>query len=110
MISKSKSPKKRIIRLSLLVIICIGTILLGGVYYISSLRTSLMDQAVHNVLAVTIQQQQASMQSIWFSIWTQEHFTAIRHMKPASWKTRHWNYTEAFPAAVSGNRLPMTRK
>ena len=59
MISKSKSPKKRIIRLSLLVIICIGTILLGGVYYISSLRTSLMDQAVHNVLAVTIQQQQA---------------------------------------------------
>jgi len=59
MISNSKSQNKRIIWLGLLVIICIGTILLGGIYYISSLRTGLMDQAVHNVLAVTIQQQQA---------------------------------------------------
>lgn len=59
MISNSKSQNKRIIWLGLLVIICIGTILSGGIYYISSLRTGLMDQAVHNVLAVTIQQQQA---------------------------------------------------
>lgn len=57
MSNKSKSQKKRIIGLDLLVIICIGSILWGGVYYISSLRTSLMNQAVHNVLAVTQQQQ-----------------------------------------------------
>ena len=42
-----------------MVIICIGGILWGWIHYISSLRTSLMDQAVHNVLAVTIQQQRA---------------------------------------------------
>lgn len=59
MSNKSESHRKRIIGLGLLVIICIGSILWGGVYYISSLRTSLMDQAVHNVLAVTMQQQQA---------------------------------------------------
>lgn len=59
MIKKSKSSKKRIIWLGLLVAVCIGSILWGGIYYISSLRTGLMDQAVHNVLAVTMQQQQA---------------------------------------------------
>ncbi|MDE7259646.1 MAG: hybrid sensor histidine kinase/response regulator, partial [Lachnospiraceae bacterium] len=39
--------------------ICIGVILWGGIHYISSLRASLMEQAVHNVLTVTMQQQQA---------------------------------------------------
>ena len=42
-----------------LIVICMGTILWGGLYYISSLRTKLMEQAVHNVLTVTMQQQQA---------------------------------------------------
>jgi len=51
--------KNRSTRLSLLVIICMVVILLGGFYYISSLRVKLMEQAVHNVLAVTVQQQQA---------------------------------------------------
>ncbi len=45
--------------LSLLVIICMGFILWGGLHYVSSLQEKLMEQAVHNVLTVTIQQQQA---------------------------------------------------
>ncbi len=45
--------------LSLLIVICMGAILWGGFHYISSLRSKLMDQAVHNVLTVTVQQQQA---------------------------------------------------
>lgn len=36
-----------------------GIILMGGLRYVSSLRTDLMDQAVGNVLTVTRQQQQA---------------------------------------------------
>ncbi|MBD5476481.1 MAG: response regulator [Lachnospiraceae bacterium] len=44
---------------SFLCVICMGAILWGGIHYISTLRTSLMEQAVHNVLTVTMQQQQA---------------------------------------------------
>ena len=54
-----KGQKNQRYWLSLLIIICMGIILCGGLYYVSSLRTSLMEQAVHNVLTVTMQQQQA---------------------------------------------------
>lgn len=43
----------------MLIVICMGIILWGGLHYIASLRIGLMNQAVHNVLAVTVQQQQA---------------------------------------------------
>ncbi len=45
--------------LSLLIIICMGILLWGGLHYISFLRSKLTEQAVHNVLTVTAQQQQA---------------------------------------------------
>lgn len=54
-----KKQKNQRIHLSLLLIICMIIILLGGLYYISSLRSKLMEQAIHNVLTVTTQQQQA---------------------------------------------------
>ncbi|MCM1102676.1 MAG: response regulator [Clostridium sp.] len=54
-----KIQHNRRIRLGMLIVICMGLILWGGLYYVSSLRTKLMEQAVHNVLAVTIQQRQA---------------------------------------------------
>lgn len=54
-----KKQRNRRTYLSLLIIACMGIILLGGIHYISSLRVKLMDQAVHNVLTVTMQQQQA---------------------------------------------------
>ncbi len=54
-----KKQKNRRTYLSLLIIVCMGIILWGGIHYISSLRVKLMDQAVHNVLTVTTQQQQA---------------------------------------------------
>ncbi len=54
-----KMQKNQSIRLSLLVIICMGFILWGGLQYISSLQKKLLEQSVHNVLTVTTQQQQA---------------------------------------------------
>jgi len=54
-----KLQKNRSTWLSLLIVTCMGIILAGGLYYVSSLQMKLMEQAVHNVLAVTIQQQQA---------------------------------------------------
>lgn len=59
-----KEMLKRILKhqrvyLSLLIVICMGSILWGAIYYISSLRSRLMDQAINNVLTVTTQQQQA---------------------------------------------------
>jgi len=54
-----KIQKNKSILISLLIIICMGIILWGGLHYVSSLRVKLMEQAVHNVLAVTTQQQQA---------------------------------------------------
>ncbi len=54
-----KIQKNQSARLSLVVMICMGFILWGGFHYVSSLRVKLMEQAVHNVLAVTTQQQQA---------------------------------------------------
>ena len=45
--------------LVLLIVICMGIILAGGLGYLSSLRVNLSEQAVQNVLAVTAQQQQA---------------------------------------------------
>ncbi len=54
-----KIQKNRRTYLSILIIICMGIILWGGLRYLSSLRSKLMEQAVHNVLTVTMQQQQA---------------------------------------------------
>jgi len=57
MVKKIKNNRNTWI--GVLVIICMGIILGGGLSYVSSLQTKLMEQAVHNVLAVTQQQQQA---------------------------------------------------
>lgn len=54
-----KIQQNRRTHFSLLIVICMGIILCEGFYYISSLRSKLMEQAVHNVLTVTTQQQQA---------------------------------------------------
>ncbi len=54
-----KLQKNQRNHISLLIVICMGIILWGGLHYISSLRSKLMEQAVHNVLTVTMQQQQA---------------------------------------------------
>ncbi|MCM1121160.1 MAG: response regulator [Eubacterium sp.] len=45
--------------LSILIVVCMSFILWGGIHYLSSLRSKLADQAIHNVLTVTTQQQQA---------------------------------------------------
>ncbi len=42
-----------------LIVVCMGIILCGGLHYISTLRSKLIEQAIHNVLTVTTQQQQA---------------------------------------------------
>ncbi len=54
-----KIQKNQSTWLSLLIVICMVILLLGGFYYVSSLRVKLTEQAVHNVLTVTTQQQQA---------------------------------------------------
>lgn len=54
-----KKRKNRRTYPSLLIIICMGIILLGGLYYISTLRSKLTEQAVHHVSTLTVQQQQA---------------------------------------------------
>ncbi len=54
-----KVRKSQIFYYNLIIFICMGLILGGSLYYIFSLRSKLMDQAIHNVLTVTIQQQQA---------------------------------------------------
>ncbi len=54
-----KIRRNRRTYLSLLIVICMGVILWGGLHYILFLRTKLTEQAVHNVLTVTVQQQQA---------------------------------------------------
>ncbi len=41
------------------IVICMMTILAGGIHYVASLRTNLEAQAIENVMAVTSQQQQA---------------------------------------------------
>ncbi len=54
-----RAQKSKRIYFSLLIIICMGFILCEALYYISSLRSRLMEQAIHNVSTVTTQQQQA---------------------------------------------------
>lgn len=54
-----KIQKNQSTLLALLIVICMGIILAGGLFYVSSLRGKLEEQAIHNVLAVTTQQQQA---------------------------------------------------
>ncbi len=54
-----KLRKNREFWLIVLIIVCIGIILFGGIDYVNSLREDLSNQAVQNVLTVTKQQQQA---------------------------------------------------
>ena len=42
-----------------LIVICMGVILAGGIHYVETLRCNLQDNAIQNVMTVTIQQQQA---------------------------------------------------
>ncbi|MCM1134318.1 MAG: response regulator [Clostridium sp.] len=57
MIQKIKKHQRLL--LVILVVICMGIILIGGVRYIWTLRKNLQNQAIQNVMTVTIQQQQA---------------------------------------------------
>ncbi len=57
MINKVKKSQRFF--LVILIVICMGVILIGGVNYVASLRRNLTDQSVQNVLTVTMQQQQA---------------------------------------------------
>ncbi len=54
-----KMQKNQRNNLGALIAVCMIVILGVGIYYISYLRSNLMDQAVHNVMTVTKQQQQA---------------------------------------------------
>ncbi|MDE6591207.1 MAG: HAMP domain-containing histidine kinase, partial [Oscillospiraceae bacterium] len=54
-----KAKKNQMGWLILLIIVCLGVIVLGGLRYVANLRGNLTDQSVQNVLTVTKQQQQA---------------------------------------------------
>ena len=57
MLKKIKNNQRTL--LVILAIICMGTILVGGIRYITTLQKNLQSQAIQNVMTVTIQQQQA---------------------------------------------------
>ena len=54
-----KLKKYRQLWLILPIVFCIGVIVFGGMNYMSNLRKNLTNQAIENVLAVTLQQQQS---------------------------------------------------
>ncbi len=54
-----KIKKHQRMLLVILIVICMGIILTGGVYYVETLRNNLQNQAIQNVMTVTMQQQQA---------------------------------------------------
>ena len=54
-----KIKKYRQLWLILPIVFCMGVIVLGGINYLTNLRTKLTGQAIENVLAVTSQQQQS---------------------------------------------------
>jgi len=54
-----KKGKYQQIWLTILIVICLGMILAGGTNYVNSLRDDLTEQAIQNVLTVTVQQEQA---------------------------------------------------
>ena len=54
-----KTGKNQWAWLVLLIVVCLGIIGFGGMQYVTRLRGNLTDQAVQNVLTVTMQQQQA---------------------------------------------------
>ena len=51
--------KMQNISLIVLIAVCIGSILIGGLSYVGRLRSSLRKSAIQNVMTVTVQQQQA---------------------------------------------------
>lgn len=57
MIKKGKKNQRSF--LVILIVICMGVILIGGIHYVASLRSNLTNQSIQNVRAVTMQQQQA---------------------------------------------------
>lgn len=54
-----KIKKNQRLLLVIVIVLCMGTILAGGSYYVETLRKNLQNQAIQNVLGVTMQQQQA---------------------------------------------------
>ena len=54
-----KIKKNQRLLLVILVVICMGIILTGGIRYIRTMRNNLQDHAIQNVMTVTLQQQQA---------------------------------------------------
>ena len=57
MIKKSKKMQR--VSLVVLIAVCMGIILIGGLSYVGRLRNNLRKNAIQNVLTVTVQQQQA---------------------------------------------------
>ena len=51
--------KHQQIYLVVVMVLCIGAVLVGGLYYVRSLQNNLVRQSVQTVLTVTVQQQQA---------------------------------------------------
>ncbi len=54
-----KIKKHQRLLLVILIVICMGIILVGGIRYVRTLRDNLQNQAIQNVMTVTMQQQQA---------------------------------------------------
>ena len=57
-VETKKNQRKRI-WLVILIVICMGIILIGGLGYVNRLRNNLRENAIQNVMTVTVQQQQA---------------------------------------------------
>ena len=57
MVDKIKKHQRAL--LGVLIIICMGVILVGGLYYVETLKKNLQSSAIQNVMTVTKQQQQA---------------------------------------------------
>ncbi len=57
MIKKIKKHQKLL--LVILLVMCLGTILIGGICYVNILQKNLQNQAIQNVMDVTMQQRQA---------------------------------------------------
>ncbi|MBD5169422.1 MAG: response regulator [Oscillibacter sp.] len=54
-----ETKKNQRIWLVVLIVICMGIILIGGLGYVNRLRNNLRENAIQNVMTVTVQQQQA---------------------------------------------------
>ena len=56
---RERVRKNQRIGLIVLIVVCMGCIVIGGIHYVALLRSNLREQSIQNVLTVTKQQQQA---------------------------------------------------